>query len=242
MNNICPMCEDIREIAIESNFEGTTVKGVTVIAESHFSRCTHCGEEFTTAEQMDVSLTNAYNEYRKVESLVYPKDIVAIREKYNVGQKTFAKILGFGELTINSYEQGKLPTKANSNIIQLVGRTEDFVLLYNQCKHKLSETQQNKIEAQLLKLSDDKDEWEREVDDISRFLNTSPDSGRVNRFSKALAASAVRQNPMSSWIVRRDPSASLQSHSGRANKSLAGRALEQSSKDTIKGAVPRGRG
>ncbi len=65
MNNVCPECESVREIAVGSRLEETVVKGVAVGAKAVYSQCTYCTREFVTAEQMEVSLNNAYEEYNE---------------------------------------------------------------------------------------------------------------------------------------------------------------------------------
>jgi hypothetical protein len=39
--------------------------------------------------------------------------IVALRSRYGASQKAFELILGFGELTMNSFEQDAVPDSAN---------------------------------------------------------------------------------------------------------------------------------
>lgn len=64
MKGLCPACEDYREIRIKKQIEETTVKGKSIKAEAEISICNYCNNEFATAEQMDVTLKNAFSEYR----------------------------------------------------------------------------------------------------------------------------------------------------------------------------------
>jgi putative zinc finger/helix-turn-helix YgiT family protein len=118
-------------------------------SEAEYSVCTVCGKDFATMDQMDITLTNGYNLYRKLENIISPSEIIAIREKYDASQKAFAKILDLGELTINSYEQGSLPSKSVSNLILLMDKPENFTELFEKNKHKLSLFQIKKIENSL---------------------------------------------------------------------------------------------
>jgi putative zinc finger/helix-turn-helix YgiT family protein len=149
MKGMCPICEDFREIEIISKSEKTTVKGLEVEALAHYSICSHCNNEFSTSDQMDVTLTNAYNAYRELEGIISPSGIINIREKYGVSQKTFAKILDLGELTINSFEQGSVPSKSVSNLIKFMDRKDNFIDLFQRNKHKLTKLQITKIELKL---------------------------------------------------------------------------------------------
>lgn len=147
MQSVCPICEKLREINIVKKNETSTIRGQTVTAEAEYSICNSCGQEFATADQMERTLRNAYNEYRKIENILFPKEIIVIRKKYGASQKAFAKILDLGELTINSYEQGSLPVKSVSNLIKLMNHPENFGELYEKNKHKLSSHQRRKIES-----------------------------------------------------------------------------------------------
>ncbi len=60
---VCPHCEALRDVEVVSDAEETTVKGVVVLAEVVYSRCTTCLGEFSTPAQMDESLNNAYRGY-----------------------------------------------------------------------------------------------------------------------------------------------------------------------------------
>lgn len=149
MKGICPHCEELREIKIIKKIEKNVIRGFEIESEAEYSLCTECGKDFATMDQMDITLTNGYNMYRKLENIIFPADIIAIREKYSTSQKAFAKILDLGELTINSYEQGSLTSKSVSNFIRLMEKPENFTELFEQNKHKLSPHQIKKIENSL---------------------------------------------------------------------------------------------
>ncbi|OHE63637.1 MAG: hypothetical protein A2Z99_03180 [Treponema sp. GWB1_62_6] len=145
----CPVCEAIRTVEFGSRAETLPVRGVDVEIEAEFSRCTVCGEEFADAESMDRTLQAAYAGYRHKLGILSPDEIRAIRARYGVSQKAFGLILGFGELTINSYESGSLPTEANNNLIKLVRHPETFKELFGSNKDKIGPTQRKRIETAL---------------------------------------------------------------------------------------------
>jgi putative zinc finger/helix-turn-helix YgiT family protein len=153
MQRICPICEDWHEIKIVKKSEKSNIRGRTIKADSVFSVCTHCGNEFLSPGQMDTTLTNAYNEYRKLENVIFPDEIVSIRKKYGASQKVFAKILDLGELAINSFEQSSLPSKSVSNLIKLMDKPANFSRLFHKNKNRLSPHQIRKIESCLVKQS-----------------------------------------------------------------------------------------
>lgn len=70
--------------------------------------CVECGEEFFCEELDNETLVRAYNEYRKNHKLLLPKEIKRIREQYGLSQRSFAKLLNWGDKTICRYENGSL--------------------------------------------------------------------------------------------------------------------------------------
>ncbi len=151
MKSTCPYCEEFREIEILKKMEKNIIHGIEIESEAEFSLCTVCGKDFATMDQMDFTLTNGYNTYRKLENIIPPEEIISIRGKYGVSQKTFAKILEFEDLAIQYYEQGTLTSKAVSNLIQSMDKPENFFVQFEQNKHKLPPHQIRKIKSKIYK-------------------------------------------------------------------------------------------
>lgn len=87
--------------------------------------------------------------YREKNDIITPEEIVALRKKYNISQKAFGRVLDIGDLTINSYEQGALPSGAHNSLLRLCEVEENFRLLFNRNKRKLSERQIRKVKEVL---------------------------------------------------------------------------------------------
>lgn len=149
---VCPYCEAERSVRIIHRSETVHIRKDDILIEAEFSVCTECGNEFATLEQMDANLSNAREQYRAHHSIIRPEEIVAIRRKYDISQKAFGKILGIGELTINSYEKGILPSGAHNSLIRLASLPENFVRLYSIHRTELSDLQQRKIDSALSRL------------------------------------------------------------------------------------------
>jgi len=147
MKMVCPNCEKEADVTLKNAVETYTIKGSEISVESEFYICSECGEDFATMDQMDKTLNQGYNIYRERENIIFPEKIVSIRGKYGASQKAFAKILDLGELTINSLEQGSLPSKSISNLIGLMDKPENFTELFEKNKHKLSPFQIKKIKS-----------------------------------------------------------------------------------------------
>lgn len=125
----CPTCEDEREIEIREENESYPVKNELTEVVAKVTYCKHCGEQIWN-EELDVNnLQNAYKKYRIAHGLLQPEDIKRIREKYNLTQTTFAKILGFGDKTIARYENGSIQDTAQNNLMELADYPDVFELL-----------------------------------------------------------------------------------------------------------------
>ncbi|MDA8426489.1 MAG: hypothetical protein M0Z80_10185 [Treponema sp.] len=124
----CPHCEAMRSIEIVNGRETTKIRG----------------------EDADLSAARAV--YRERHGIIGPEELVALRRRYDVSQKSFAKILDIGDLTINSYEQGALPSGAHNSLLRLAEETANFRRLYQANKAGLSERQRAKIERALAAL------------------------------------------------------------------------------------------
>jgi len=118
-----------------------------------FSVCETCGKDFASGEQMDAEIESARAVYRARHGIIGPAELVAMRARYDVSQKSFAKLLDIGDLTINSYEQGVIPSGAHNSLLKLVSIPENFLRLYSSNKSKLSERQKAKIDRALARLA-----------------------------------------------------------------------------------------
>ena len=83
-------------------------------------------EEYVDIELGNENLRKIRNEYRRINNLLLDYNIKQIREKYDLSQKEFAILLGFGEVTITRYESKTIQEKAHDEIIRKAKSPEDF--------------------------------------------------------------------------------------------------------------------
>lgn len=62
----------------------------------------------------------AQEKYRKKYNYVGPKDIKALRQKWNLTQKQLANIIGWSPSTIALHEVGEIPTKSNNRLLKVL--------------------------------------------------------------------------------------------------------------------------
>ena len=144
----CPYCEAIHDVQEIKRFENIVIKERNVTYEAVHYECSNCHEIFDSAEIMDKNLLTASEAYELLENSITPEKIISIRQRYNASQKAFGLILGMGELTINSYEQGKsIPTSSNRLLLQLSENPFIFFEMYEINKNKIGAIQRERIES-----------------------------------------------------------------------------------------------
>lgn len=151
-NVFCSECGTNVPVRIESREKSFTVKGMTVEAVQPVSVCLVCGAVFSTAAQADEGVSNSYRAYRALTGVISPKDIIELRGRYNASQKAFGLILGFGELTMNTYEKGSIPSEVHQKILASAHNAKWFAEQFEKAKRKLGPIQINRISQALEQL------------------------------------------------------------------------------------------
>ena len=119
MKAYCPYCREEKEYNIEKR-EVKEFRGKEIDAYENVAVCSNCKKDLYLVKLEQENNQRIYAEYRKVESIIAPQDIVNLRNKYDISQRELTAILGFGKMTINRYERGGLPTKSQSDYIKLL--------------------------------------------------------------------------------------------------------------------------
>ncbi len=143
----CSRCAMTRDIDVVEREEKLTLKGREIAFIARFSRCTTCGEEFETPEQLNANLDAAREAYARLYESPSPKQLVELRSRYGASQKAFGAILGFGELTMNSYEKGASPDPTNRLLLKLADDPRIFKAMYDLNKGKIGAIQRQRIEG-----------------------------------------------------------------------------------------------
>jgi putative zinc finger/helix-turn-helix YgiT family protein len=142
----CPTCEVLRDVELVDRDEKVTIKGREVSFAARLYRCTTCSTEFEAPGQLDANLEAAREAYARLYESPTPEDIIKFRATYGASQKAFGLILGLGELTINSYEQGAPPGPANRLLLKLAENPVIFRAMYAQNRTRVSALQRKRIE------------------------------------------------------------------------------------------------
>jgi len=148
MRKYCDECGKEVETNIITKKEVYDVCGEAIQADAQVLVCAECGEEFYSEELDNATLITVYNEYRRRHKLLLPKEIKKIREQYGLSQRSFAKLLNWGDKTICRYENGSIQDKAHNSLLLFLREpqnmrtylTENEVALNAKQLRKLLET------------------------------------------------------------------------------------------------------
>lgn len=145
----CSTCESMHCTRIIEKEQTLYVKGKSITLTVPVRICEVCGEEILDEELDEATLARFYDEYRKLENLLLPSEIKAIRLRYNLSQAAFAKFLGFGEKTITRYENGAIQDVCHDNLIRLMDSLDSFALIWEERKDILNSREKAFIESKL---------------------------------------------------------------------------------------------
>lgn len=133
------------ETKIITKKEAYDVCGETIEVDAQVLVCAECGEEFYSEELDNTTLVWAYNEYRRRHKLLLPKEIKKIREQYGLSQRSFAKLLNWGDKTICRYENGSIQDKAHNSLLLFLREPENMRTYLTENEVSLGERQKAKL-------------------------------------------------------------------------------------------------
>lgn len=122
----CPNCKKMVDTMLTEKYETLSVRGQEITLKVKMRICKECDEPLVDDELDDISLKQFYDEYRRLNNLLFPNDIKKIREKYKMSQTEFAKLLGMGDKTITRYENGAIQERVHDNLIRVVNNSNVF--------------------------------------------------------------------------------------------------------------------
>ncbi len=96
------------------------IRGKNVSYMSKSAICPNCSKEIYVPEISDRNLERKIAAYKKNEDIISVSEINTILEMYRIGKRPLSKMLGFGEITITRFLNGKVPSKKSSDILKNV--------------------------------------------------------------------------------------------------------------------------
>ncbi len=111
MTAFCIACDEEVEYTVFAERVETVIRGVKISYVEVAAKCPVCGEEIYVPEINDANVQAREDAYRKAMHLITAAEVREILEKYHIGAGPLANVLGVGEVTINRYLLGQLPSR-----------------------------------------------------------------------------------------------------------------------------------
>lgn len=145
MRKYCEECGREVETKVIIKRETYDVCGESIEVDAQVLVCAGCGEEFYCEELDNATLIKAYNEYRRRHKLLLPEEIKKIREQYGLSQRSFAKLLNWGDKTICRYENGSIQDKAHNSLLLFLREPENMRTYLTENEIVLGEKQKRRL-------------------------------------------------------------------------------------------------
>ncbi len=100
---LCLICMEEHEVDIVEVIDTEEFKGEEISFKATYEYCSQADEYLETEEMIKTNSLAMKDAYRKKIGLLTSDEIIAIRKKYDVSQKDFSDILGWGKATINRF-------------------------------------------------------------------------------------------------------------------------------------------
>lgn len=141
----CSTCHKNCDCTTRIKEETYSVKGEPITIVANVSFCSECGEPIWDSIHDNENLAKAFNAFRKRHRFLLPKQIKAIRDKYNLSQNDFGLLLGLEAKTIARYEEGSLQEVSHNNLIALADNPHNIEFLLEKNPSVLPETERLKL-------------------------------------------------------------------------------------------------
>lgn len=166
---ICIECGCKTTYTLKTTLEELTIRGVTFRYVEYSAYCTRCGNEVYVAEINDENVQSREDGYRRAAQLITVSEINEILERYSIGAGPLAKLLGFGDVTINRYIAGQLPSKTHSDRLkEILESHETMERCLEAHKSEISGVAYNKCRTAIDKLQNIYSD--KKVDIVARYL------------------------------------------------------------------------
>lgn len=124
--------------------------------EFSIGSCSECGELVSPLGIIDLNNEELVEQYIEAENIISVDDISNIMSIYNIGKRPLSVALGFGELTITNYFNGRIPLPEYSNIMWEALTSPKFMRdCVEKNKDKIAKVAYNNVITEIDKLEDD---------------------------------------------------------------------------------------
>ena len=131
----CPLCEKAHKVKVMEEETKALIKNKPIGYKEIYYFCPESDEEFYPENILDENLIKAIDSYKKQNGLLTSSEIKEIRNYYGLNQKELSNLFGWGDITIQRYENKQIQDETYDEVLR---RTKDDPMyLYNELKkHK----------------------------------------------------------------------------------------------------------
>lgn len=122
----CSECGKETEYEVISARRTTVVRGIEFSFIHLSAVCKVCGDKQYVPSINDENVRSREEAYRSEANLITISEIQFILDKYDIGAGPLAKLMDLGEVTINRYMCGQLPSRANSDRLREIASNVDL--------------------------------------------------------------------------------------------------------------------
>ncbi|MFM9414127.1 type II toxin-antitoxin system antitoxin SocA domain-containing protein [Peptococcus simiae] len=116
--NFCTECRETTTYTLKRKDIAKEIKGHAYHFSVITAVCDNCGEEVNIPGIIDKNIKEVDEQYRAIKGLVSIEDIQKLMTLYDIGKRPLSLALGFGEVTIERYLSGQIPSKKYSDVIK----------------------------------------------------------------------------------------------------------------------------
>ena len=124
----CPFCDEEHKVQVKKKLSSAKIKDRVVEYEQIVYYCQEEDGEFVPGKIMDENLLKARNAYRTNVELLTSEQIKNIRGMYELTQKEFSRLLGWGDVTIGRYEKKSIQDETYDSIIRMIQTNPAYTL------------------------------------------------------------------------------------------------------------------
>jgi len=147
-SSVCVECgnEDVKEILTEQELE---IRGDRIPMEVVSFSCRACGAEWEMLDPEHDYLEKAYRIYRARHQLLQPEEIKGLRKRYSLTQGELSRLLGWGQVTLNRYENGALQDQAHDSALRMLEDPGTMLKLLKQRPDALEQGKRDQVHVRL---------------------------------------------------------------------------------------------
>lgn len=131
----CPFCNSKHLVQVKDRQAKAIVKNLEVEYDETVYLCTVEDSEFITNKVSDENSLRAKDKYKKTMGLLTSYEIKSIRDIYDLTQKEFSNLFGWGDVTVQRYEKKLIQDETYDDMMRMTLINPSYTLMLLE-KHK----------------------------------------------------------------------------------------------------------